>query len=362
MARTGRGDGDHHMVGVERPGRPARGVGDAGALAVAADLADHRAEGHGRLHLLVERVGDAIHAAHGLQHGGLHFDKVLEEAGDAPELGLHHVGQAQRLGPAGGVVVAAGPVLEARPRLAVGIDVLRVEVAVAGQIAEQALLIDAGQLAIQGALVDGLGQQLREGAAGVVHRLAVGHDLALVVQLGGAVAVDHHFQRDLEVAAIAQDRVMGLGQARRPGVHVVVTAFVPVDDLVWPVVLLDHRALAHAPGAAARPVAGLKHRDLVAGLAQLVGGDQARDACAQNGDLDPLAAAGRQLWRAGVGPRRRQQPETLHGDEQSAIAASLANALEEPATRNTHFRPPLPGITFNPLHQEARRRRGAAVH
>jgi hypothetical protein len=190
-------------------------IDDLHALGRLAQFLDHGLEPHDRFDLLVEGVGDPVHAADRLQHGGLHVDDLFEDQAGAPELGLHHVGHLQRRAARRRMGVAAGRGAEARAGGA-RIGVALRQVAIGRQVAQQLLLIETGQLLVQRALVDGLGQQLGEGAARVVDGLALGDHLAGEVQLGRTVGVDHHLQRHAQLLAIAEDGVVPLRDAGGP--------------------------------------------------------------------------------------------------------------------------------------------------
>ena len=136
---------------------------------------------------------------------------------------------------------------------------IRVQAAVPAEHGEDALLVLARELAVQGVGVHRLGEQLGDVPAGVGHDPAARDGLAvetvLVVEEGRAVVVGEDLQLDPELLAVAEDRAMVVGDAGRPHVRVQV---IPAAELhpLPAVGFLQHVTPAGGEAAPpARPVA-----------------------------------------------------------------------------------------------------------
>jgi hypothetical protein len=97
LAQDTQRDGADAPVGLGRRRLAGGGVlpGDGDALVVLGDLADLGVVGDQALDLLGEGLADHVHAAHRLEHGGLHL-VAHEEGHRGPDLGIQHVVQACR--------------------------------------------------------------------------------------------------------------------------------------------------------------------------------------------------------------------------------------------------------------------------
>ena len=119
------------------------------------------------------------------------------------------------------------------------------------------------------------------------------------------------------------------------GASVEIAAILPGALLHGAVGELDLGAVAYGPGASAGTAAGFENGDLEARLAELVGGDQAGDAGAEDDDLLAAAEVSGQL-----GQRRdadgRHQPEGLHGRKGGSVSAGLGDALDEDTSGEAH--------------------------
>jgi hypothetical protein len=82
-------------------------VGDADALCGAADFGDGRVEVDGVAEGLGEGVGDAVHAADGLEHGGLPVELLLVED-VVPEVGVEQGAHVDGLAEDAGLGAGAG--------------------------------------------------------------------------------------------------------------------------------------------------------------------------------------------------------------------------------------------------------------
>ena len=283
-----------------------------------------------------------------------------------PEVRLEEFAQVQ-----GGVRL---PCLEARVNLLAAIaaavralvEPVRIEAAVFDQHGQDALLVLSRQLAVQGAGVHRLGEQFGDVAAGVGHDPAGRHGLAVealpVVEEGRAVVVGEDLQLDAELLAVAEERTMVVGDARRAEVRVQVVALVEVHPL--PAAgLLDHVAAAHREVAPASAPGGFQDRAAVAGLRQFVGGGHAGDAGPENDHALPPARVRRQIERGRVGFAGPGQTQGLHGPVDRLDPGHGAEGLDEIASGHAHVRgtllsefgcptrvyPPIPGAQIPPL-------------
>ena len=117
---------------------------------------------------------DAVHAADRLEHRRLLVEDLLEHQARLEEAVVGQLAQRQRIDGLAGVAIAARRHDIARP-FAAAEHAAAAEVAPPVEEAAQRLLIDAGQFAVERALVDRLRQQFGEAPAHVVDRLALAH-------------------------------------------------------------------------------------------------------------------------------------------------------------------------------------------
>ena len=100
---------------------------------------------------------------------------------------------------------------------------------------DELLLVEVADRLVERALVERLGEKLGEMAGDVAAHLALADWLAVeravVLEQRVAIVVDDHLERHAELAAIAEDRGVVLGQPRRPGVEIKMLAAAPCDRL-----------------------------------------------------------------------------------------------------------------------------------
>ena len=183
-----------------------------------------------------------------------------------------------------------------------GIFPLIVEAGVELQELAELLELALRHFLVERLLVDRLGEQLADPPVEVVAHPPLGIDLAAEIPAGGAVDVDEHLHRHVEAPGIVEDQPMRGRDSRSAGVEV--KPLVISRPLIGPTGLDDPIAAAHGPHPATDTVARLEHGDLVARLAQLIGGDQAGDPGAEYdhrlAGAAALAAARNPRLRAGV--------------------------------------------------------------
>src|SRR6478672_3924462 len=96
----------------------ARAMLDPNAVADAANRGDGRAETDDRLHLVVERMGDAIHSPDRLEHCRLHVPDMLEEIWQGDRAGRVQLREAERRQRDRGLAIAS--TLDRKAREAAG--------------------------------------------------------------------------------------------------------------------------------------------------------------------------------------------------------------------------------------------------
>jgi hypothetical protein len=183
-------------------------------------------------------------------------------------------------------------------------------------------------------LVDGLCQQFSEVPAHVVDHAPLRLDLAREIPAGVPVHVDEGLQRHPETPRVAKDYAMGRWKPCRPRVEI--KTRIESRVLVGPTDLFNPIAAANGPGAATDAVARLEDCDLVAGAAQLVGGDQTCDACPKNdnGTAIPAPAGQAEILRAHR--RWNCKPQSLHRKIDGARAAHRTYVFKQPASCDFH--------------------------
>src|SRR5262249_44777863 len=155
----------------------------------------------------------------------------------------------------------------------------------------------------------------------------------LVHEQRAAAGIDLDLERDAELPAIAEHALVVAGQPRRTGVPV--EAVIEIAELARAVGELERCAAADGPGAAADAIARLEHGAVVAGLAELVGGGQARHPGAEHHHLGAMVRAA--LERERLGDRRgADETHRLHCEIGRAVAADLRDVPQEVPTRATH--------------------------
>ena len=187
----------------------------------------------------------------------------------SPEIGLEQVAEIQGVVHLPGLeprVDAFAPVAAAVGAL---VEMIRIQAAVPAEHGEDALLVLAGELAVQGVAVHRLGQQLGDVPAQIGHDPAARNGLAAetvpVVEQGRAVVVGEDLQIDPELLAVAEDRPVVVGDAGRPHVRVQVILAAEVHPL--PAVgFLQHVPAAGGEATPPGPAGGLQDGAVVAGL------------------------------------------------------------------------------------------------
>ena len=157
-----------------------------------------------------------------------------------------------------------------------------------------------------------------------------------IVEPRTAAGVDLDLEGDTELPAIAEHRLMGARDARRAGIPVHLG--IEFAQLPGAVVHVEAGAAPDAPVAAADAVARFQDGAIVAGLAELIGGRQSRDAGAEDDDLGAvrLALLQRQRLRHRGGA---QKAHGLHGEIGRPVAADAADLPQELPTRAAHPAP-----------------------
>ena len=217
---------------------------------------------------LRHRVWQCIDTADGLKHDRLLRDvvRVGEIACEArADHGLQIVGRGQRAG----LACSGGPIDVTAPRRSLVREV-RAQPGSRTQILEQLLLVAGRQCGIQLVRRDRFGEQLAHMAV-VVGTRFTNPDLAIrstAVHVGRIVVVVEHLDRNIELAAIAEGRVVMLRNSR--GARVVVVTFVEGTDLRLTRYLRFASAAPDRPDASARTLSGFENATAVTELAELV--------------------------------------------------------------------------------------------
>nr|GEU28535.1 hypothetical protein [Tanacetum cinerariifolium] len=292
-------------------------VGDGHALVALADVlhlgavADHLAQA------FFECLGNGVHAAHGLEHGGLHRE-VLHRAVHVAKLGLQQVLEPQRVRRLARSRRHAGARVDrvAASRTARVFQILGRELALVHQVIEQQALVVGAQALIELRILDRLGQQFIDMAAHVgldfldAHALVGEHTGVFGIDIRVVVFVDHHFQRHFEQAGVMQRGAVV--QRDAPWTVVDIVAFVELASLFFATEFGQRKAPAGALAPAAGKAARFQDLALVAQLAQLEGGGQPGQPGAQDHHFFALAAAG-QCGRPGDGGIDAHTPG-IHGE------------------------------------------------
>ena len=245
-------------------------VDDAHAVRRVADDLDGAVVADDPPQARLERLGNGVHAAHGLKERWILVEELAEVELVLPELRAQQLAEVQRIIDVAATEETGVDLLTLVPAAArAGVEIVGVQAAELDQHGEQPLLVVGGQLVVQCVAVDGLGQQLGDVAALIGHHPPSHHGLAAkslgVVEEGAAVVVGEHLQLDAELLAIAQDDAVVIGNARRSEIGVEMVLVVEVDPL--PAVdLVDHVARAGGQVAAAGAAGGFEDGAVIAGL------------------------------------------------------------------------------------------------
>lgn len=131
----------------------------------------------------------------------------------------------------------------------------------------------------------------------IVDRLADGERRLLHIRphLGAMAAVDQHFQRHTQFAAIVQDRAVLAGNPRRARVEVMPR--VECGGLHAAVLVVHAVAVADRPGTAAHPLTGLQHVHVEPGAGQFQRRHQPRDSGPQYQHASALPQAALEFQR-----------------------------------------------------------------
>ena len=186
----GEGHGADAVVGIDGFDAAADAVliGDAYAGAGLADTHDLRVVADDARELLLEGARNLVHAADGLEHGGLPVDDVLGEE-TIPQVCIEQRVHGQRIARHAGLRSGAGQHFVAGA-LGAGESAVGFEIAVLGEELEHALFVFCAELLIERALANAFREQLGDVAACVIDHLALLDRLAVVelvtLQKGGA--------------------------------------------------------------------------------------------------------------------------------------------------------------------------------
>lgn len=152
--------GDHGVIGVQGLSLAglAIAVGDATAVFGGLDVTDFSVEAHRVLELVVERIGNPVHAADGLKHGRGELRDFIEHQ-CPPELGIEQGLQLQRCPGHAGLIAGTGYAGVARAHRALVLEI-GIQVAIDLEKIQQRLAIIDAQILIQGLAADRTRQQL----------------------------------------------------------------------------------------------------------------------------------------------------------------------------------------------------------
>ena len=340
LFQHGEGHATDAVVGLKGLGNACMRVADADAVGCFANLRDRRPELDRIAQRLRKGVRNPVHAAHGLEHGGLHIKHFFKQ-NPVPEVlieqRVHVDGLAQQSG-----LISRARSLYVTGALAAAVFAGVVQGSVHGEEIQHAVAIFPGHLLVEGAPADTLGQQLAHVAAGVVDRLALNYRFCVVgrviLQVARPAAVHFDFQCDSQFAAISKH--VGVHRRQPGGTNVLIMAWIEQAGLCGAVGEDHFVAAAHAPVPAPGAIARLQQRAVVAKRLHLVGCHQAGDAATKNDHFDTFAGAG----RGGYGDRllrsRWGQSHPLHGEECCAVSSSLPNPHQKFTPGNRHRAPP----------------------
>ena len=293
-------------------------------------------------HALLESLDDGVHAAHGLEQRRVLVEGVAVVELVAPEFRPEQLAEVQGVVHFPGLhalVDALAPVAAARGPLVETVRLL--QVAVTDQHFEDALLVLARELAVEGIAAHRLGEQLGDVAAHVGPDLAPRHGLAAeplpVVEQGRAVVVGEDLQLDAELLAVAEDRPVVVGDAGRPEVRVHMVLPVEAHPLAA-VGLPHHVAAAHGEVAPAGSAGGLQDGAAVTGFRQLVGRGHAGDAGPEDGHALALAGAAGQVEGRRVSLAHPRQAQGMHGPIDGVHPGHSADGLDEVSPGHLHGR------------------------
>jgi len=280
-------------------------IGHRHAVLQLADLTHHGPQLHVITHPLIERVGDAVHAADWLEHGRRKLRKLgVQQC--APQFRVQQLIQRQR--------AATG---RQRARMGRRLKVPRANRALKGQLLGQVAVhlqkrqqpraFLSTQHIIKGITLHGFGQQAGQVPARIIDRLANAERRLLHIgpYLGAMAAVDQHFQRHAKLTAIVEDRAVLAGNTGRAGVEVM--PLIECRRLRAAILVVHAVVMTQGPGAPPDPLTRLQHLHVKPGAGQLQGGDQTGDPGAQHQHAGALPQAFFEFQRLRTAVRRRPQ-------------------------------------------------------
>src|SRR5262249_46043047 len=282
-----------------------------------------------------ECLRDAIHSADRLQHGRGLLEALAEVELVFPELGFKQFFETERFSqPTLGEPRARWILVTRSRRTFVGV-VLRQCTKAANERQQSILVLDRDVLR-ERILTDGFGEELGHEAAGIVHDLPVGQgptlERVVAMEIGRAVVVDDHLERDTEVLAVSENSLVVVRNAGGARIEIHVLARIERASLEG-VALLDVVAAADRPVATTGTSSALAHRASIAGFRELIGRRHASDAGTKHDDVHPITGAGRQVGRPRVGGRDRQQSHRRHGVVGSRGPASSTDEVQKSTAR-----------------------------
>lgn len=275
-----------------------RGIlpGHTHAVGVLIDPGDLGVVGDGIAKLLRERLADLVHAAHRLEHGGLHL-VVVAGRQRGPQTRAQHVLHAEGIGElrlarqaAAGIPRKAAPLAAV---LAFDVAELVVERAPGPQGLQQYLLVFAAHALVQRLLLGALGQQLGHMA------LVIGIDGAkalrfaakalLAVQQRVVVDLVECLQGHTELLAVTQHRLVVMRNAPRPRIEI--QPVVKLAMLGRPAQFGVTVATTQRPVTPTGAVVVFQQLHAVPRLAQFEGRSHAGQPCPQNQHRGALRVA-----------------------------------------------------------------------
>jgi hypothetical protein len=255
-------------------------VVDGDTFVVLVDRKDFRIVADQFAYFALERLGDHVHAADRLQHRGLVFVEIADTE-TAPKPGLHDIRKADRLRRLGKRHLATARIdLETAALAAVAagnIGIVLVERAPAFQRFEQLLAVFGRDSLVEAALFRDFRKKLGDMAVKVCVDMAIALRLAAKrlgrMQLGVVVDLHESLELDAEPLAVSEHRMVVVWDAPRAGIEI--KALVEFALLFEAAEFGVFVAAAQRPAAAAGFLAVLQDLNLVARLAEFVGGDHA---------------------------------------------------------------------------------------
>ncbi len=206
-----------------------------------------------------------------------------------------------------------------------------VEVALADEEGDEALLVRGRQRHVERVLVDGFRHQL----AGVAHHVGLhltqpdllrgqwSEVVALVVEVRRLVLVDEDLDGHAELLAVAEDAGVPVREA--PRTAVVIETLVEVADLRFAAGsdLGVRRSAPQRPVHAAYAITRLENADVVSQLAELVAHRHPRNARAQDDHFRPVRSAREHGTRSRLRRHQLPRPHRAHDERRPADQAEL---------------------------------------